>query len=48
LGNLARLATAFVEVADDLLFRASVINGLALNGYTLLCFFIFGSKPKTE
>lgn len=46
LGNLSRLATALVEVADDLLYRASFIVALLLNGYILLCFFIFKNKSK--
>lgn len=45
LGNLSRLGTALVEVADDYLFKISVINALALNGYILLSFLIF--KPKS-
>lgn len=48
LGNLSRLATALVEVADDLLYRASFIVAFLMNGYILLCFFIFRTKSKPE
>ena len=49
LGNLSRLATALVEVADDYLYKISVFNAIAMNGYILLSFLIFRNKaPKTE
>ena len=41
LGNCARLSTALVEVADDLLFGLSVLIALVLNGYILTTFFFF-------
>jgi hypothetical protein len=44
LGNLSRLGTALVEVADDYLYKYSVINALVLNGYILLSFLIFRTK----
>jgi hypothetical protein len=38
------LATALVEVADDYLYKISVFNAIAMNGYILLSFLIFRNK----
>jgi len=44
LGNLSRLATALVEVADDYLYKISVFNAIAMNGYILLSVLICRNK----
>ena len=46
LGNLARVATALVEVKDDVKLLLSFVLAFLLNFYIVLCFFIFRA-PKT-
>ena len=41
LGNIARVATALVEVKDDVKLILSYILAFLLNAYIVLCFFIF-------
>jgi hypothetical protein len=46
LGNVARVATALIEVRDDWKLILSHFICFLLNGYITLCFFIFKEKKE--